>query len=214
METPKESIFKKAWVQSTVGIVIILLIAGGMITYKYLSTHISIDDSVISAPIISIGPESEGTLDEVYVRAGDHVNNGQALARVGAEVLSAKVSGIIMSVTNTPGQIFAPAEAVIQMIDPTQLRIVGTIKENEGLTDIVVGDPVSFTVDAFPGKNYTGVVDSISPNSKDSGVAFTISDQREVKQFEIKVKYDILSYPEFKNGMSAKIKVYKAIKQN
>ena len=208
METQKQSIFNKTWVQSLIGIIAILLISTGALFYKSLSSHISIENSVVSAPIISISPETPGVLDEVYVKAGDSVSAGEVLARIGAEVLSAKVSGIIIDVDNTPGQIFGPAQPVIKMIEPSQLRIVGTIKENEGLSDIKVGDPVSFTVDAFSGNSYAGVVDSISPTSKDSGVVFSISDKREVKEFEVKARYDVSANPEFKNGMSAKMKVY------
>ena len=94
------------------------------------------------------------------------------------------------------------------MVDPQEFRIVGSIKENEGLSDIHVGDPVSFTVDAFGSKKYAGVVETISPTSKESGVAFSISDKREVKEFEVKVKYDVAAHPEFKNGMSARMKIY------
>ncbi len=209
MEKPKESIFKKSWVQSLTGIILILLAASSVLLYKYISSSISIEDSVVSAPVISIGPESEGILEEVDVQPGDNVTAGQILARVGGEVLSAKIAGVIIDVQNTPGQVFTPSQSVIKMIDPTELRIVGTIKETSGLADIKVGDPVSFTVDAFGGTTYAGVVDSISPSSKDSNVVFSISDTREVKEFEIKVKYDIAANPLFKNGMSAKMKVYK-----
>lgn len=209
METPKESIFKKPWVQSLTGIILILLLAGGALFYKYISSHLSIDNSVVSAPVISIGPEAEGILEEVDVKPGDNVTAGQILGRVGGEVLSAKIAGEIIDVENTPGQVFAPSQAVIKMIDPSELRIVGTIKETSGLSNITIGDPVSFTVDAFPGPTYVGVVESISPSSKDSNVAFSISDTREVKEFEIKVKYDISAHSLFKNGMSAKMNVYK-----
>lgn len=209
MEKPKESIFKKPWVQSFTGIILILLIASGVLVYKYISSYIGIEDSVVSAPVISIGPEAEGILQEVDVKSGDNVSAGQVLARVGGEVLSAKIAGVIIDVQNTPGQVFAPSQPVIKMIDPTELRIVGTIKETSGLADIKVGDPVSFTVDAFGGVSYPGIVESISPSSKDSNVAFSISDTREIKEFEVKVKYDIAANPLFKNGMSAKMKVYK-----
>ena len=94
------------------------------------------------------------------------------------------------------------------MIQPVDLRVAGTIDEDKGLDLIKVGQVASFTVDAFSGKKYTGVVDEISPNSKESGVAFSISDKREVKEFEVKVKYDVAAHPEFKNGMSAKMKIY------
>lgn len=209
METPKQSIFKKPWMQSISGIFIIIVVAGSLLFYRYISTHITIDDSLVQAPVILIGPIAPGILEEVTVNAGDTVTPGQVLGRIGGEVLTAKVGGIILDVTNTPGQVFQPTQAVIRMIDPSELRIVGTIKENEGLSGIVVGDPVSFTVDAYEGKKFTGVVDSISPTSKESGVAFSISDKREIKEFEVKVKYDVAAHSEFRNGMSAKMKIYK-----
>ncbi len=209
LKESKESIFKKPWVQSVSGIVAILLIAGGALFYKSMSSSIKIEDSLVSAPVISIGPEAGGILDEVYVKSGDNVLAGQALARVGGEVLSAKVAGVVIDVSNTPGQVFGATQAVVKMIDPSELRIVGTIKETDGLADVKVGDPVAFTVDAFGGKNFAGVVDSISATSKQSGVAFSISDKREVREFEVKVKYDVQANAEFKNGMSAKMKIYK-----
>lgn len=209
MEPSKESIFKKPWVQSITGIFLIVIVASGILVYKSISTHINIEDSVISAPIISISPESPGILNAIYVKTGDTVTVGQTLAQVGANTLLAKVNGIIINIKNTPGEIFQPGQSVLQMIDPTQYKVVGSIKETEGLSDIHVEDPVSFTVDAFPGKTYTGVVDSISPTSNDTGVAFSISDQRPVKEFDVNVKYDINLHPEFLNGMSAKMKIYK-----
>jgi multidrug resistance efflux pump len=204
----KPSIFKKPWVQSLTGIFLILIVAATVLFYKSTSSRISITESLVSAPVIAIGPENPGVLEEVYVKAGDTVSAGDMLARVGAQILSAKISGTIITVNNTPGQVFQPSQAVVTMIDPKEFRIIGTVKENAGLSDIKVGDPVSFTVDAFAGKKFTGVVDSISPTSKESGVAFSISDKREVKQFEVKVKYDVVANPEFKNGMSAKMKIY------
>ena len=60
----------------------------------------------------------------------------------------------------------------------------------------------------FPGEKFVGIVDEVSETSKDTSVVFSISDKREVKDFTIKVKYDTELYKEFKNGMSAKLKVY------
>jgi hypothetical protein len=51
-------------------------------------------------------------------------------------------------------------------------------------------------------------VEEVSPTSNVSSVVFNISDKRAVQEFTIKVKYDVSLYPEFKNGMSAKIKVF------
>jgi multidrug resistance efflux pump len=208
MENPKESIFKKPWVQSLTGIVIIILIVSGTLLYKSISSYISIDEGTISAPVISIAPETSGALDEIYVKEGDEVTPGQSLARVGSEILTAKVAGIIIYTNNTPGQFFTYASPVIKMIDPNELRVIGTIKEDAGLTKISVGNPVTFTLDAFGNKEFTGVVEEISETAKDTSVVFSISDKREIKDFTIKIKYDTKLHPEFKNSMSAKIKVY------
>ncbi|MBY0376569.1 efflux RND transporter periplasmic adaptor subunit [Patescibacteria group bacterium] len=211
IDEQKESIWKKPWVQSVSGIVIILLVAGGVLLYKSMSSNIKIENSLISAPVISISPESEGIIEEVYVKVGDMVTPNQPLARVGAEVLTAKIAGLVTAVSNTPGQVFQPISSapVVQMIDPNEFRVVGSIKENEGLADIKIGQLATFTVDAFPGKTFTGVVDSIGATSKQSGVTFSISDKREQKEFEIKLKYDVAANPLFRNGMSAKINIFK-----
>jgi multidrug resistance efflux pump len=98
---------------------------------------------------------------------------------------------------------------VATMIDPTQLRVVGNLDENKGLSDVQVGDQATFTVDAFGGKTYKGVVDEVSPTSEQSDVVFNISDQRPTNEFAVYVRFDPSMYPELKNGMSARIWVYK-----
>ena len=205
---PKKSTLSKPWMQSAIGIFVVVLVLVGFLYWKSTSSYISIDMSQISAPVIAIGPEAEGILSEVYVKAGDSVRAGQSVARVGSEILSTKISGIVTDVQNTPGQVFTVGSPVVSMIDPQELRVVGTIDENKGLSRIHIGDPASFTVDAFGGTVFTGVVDEISSTSKNAGIMFSISDKREIKRFEIKVRYDILAHPEFKSGMSAKLKIY------
>jgi len=204
----KKNIFSKPWVQSIIGVVVIAIIFIGVLVIKSLASHVSIEDSSISAPIIAIGPQSEGILQEVDVKAGDTVTAGEQVAQVGSEVLLAQIPGLVVDVQNTPGQVIEPGTAVVSMIDPTQLRVVGTIDENKGLSKIAVGDPATFTVDAFKGKTYTGVVDSIAPTSDTSEVVFSISDERPVEKFDVKVKFDVAAHPEFKNGMSAKLKIF------
>lgn len=191
-----------------IGIVALVLLLLALIVYKDLSSKVSIDLSSIEAPIINIGPQSEGVLQQVFVNAGETVTKGETVAQVGGEVLTAQVDGLVTAVDNVPGEVVMPGQMVVSMIDPTQLRVVGTIDENKGLSKIAVGDPATFTVDAFGGQTFTGIVDEISPTSDDSSIAFSISDQRPTKQFDVKVRYDISAYPQFRNGMSAKLEIY------
>ena len=76
------------------------------------------------------------------------------------------------------------------------------------LDRLQVGDPVTFTVDAFGSKQFSAVVDEISPTSQQSQVVFNISDQRAEQQFDVKARFDTTANPELKNGMSARMWIY------
>ena len=94
------------------------------------------------------------------------------------------------------------------MLDSKQFRVIGIIDEDKGLSRIKDGDTAVFTVDAYGSTQFMGIVDEVSPTSNQSGSRFSLSDKREIKQFNIKVRYDILLHPEFRNGMSVKLRVY------
>jgi len=201
----------KLVVRIILGMLIIGAIGGGL--YWYVSSKtIYIDLSQISAPLINLSPVNSGVLEAVYVNDGDMVAINTPVARVGNEIVEAKVAGEIVSVDNNIGEYvntMTGQGTVATMIDPTQLRVVGNLDENKGLSDVQVGDAATFTVDAFGSKVYKGVVDEVSQTSNQSDVVFNISDQRPTNQFAVKVRFDPTLYPELKNGMSAKIWVYK-----
>jgi multidrug resistance efflux pump len=204
----KTSLFQKPWMQSLTGIVVIGLVLGSVLFWKSYTSMVSIDNSMIEAPTIHLGPDTAGTLEEVYVKVGDTVLANTPLVRVGTETVSSQVGGVITSVDTTLGEAVNPGQSVITMINPADLKVVGELDENKGLSKIQVGQPVVFTVDAFGGTTYTGIVDQISPTANDTGVAFSISDQRPTQQFDVSVRFDVAAHPEFKNGMSAKMHVY------
>ena len=58
-------------------------------------------------------------------------------------------------------------------------------------------------------EQFKGVVDEVAPTSEQSDVVFNISDERPTNQFAVYVRFDPTQYPQLKNGMSAKIWVYK-----
>jgi multidrug resistance efflux pump len=76
------------------------------------------------------------------------------------------------------------------------------------LDQIKVGQVVSFTIDAFPGKTYWGYVDEVAPTAKTSQLSFSISSERPTQQFIVYARFNSAKYPEIKNGMSAKMTVY------
>jgi multidrug resistance efflux pump len=188
---------------------VIVILAGSIYYIALLNSRVSIENSQITAPIISIGPKTSGILDKVYVSEGDEVGKLTKLASVNGEMIYPKVHGIIVSVNNVPGQLVNSQSTIVQMIDPTQLQVIGRVDEDKGLKDIKPGQNVEFTVDAFPGKKFTGIVDHVSPISRQSDIVFSISDKRQINQFNVHVNFNYEKYPELKSGMSAKMIVYK-----
>ncbi len=209
------AVAKKTNTKLVVWVIVGLVVVGGIGAglYWYVSSKtVYIDLSQISAPLINLSPANSGVLEAVYVNDGDMVAVNTPVALLGDEIVEAKVAGEIVSVDNNVGEyvnVLTGQGTVATMIDPTQLRVVGNLDENKGLSDVQIGDSATFTVDAFGSKVYKGVVDEVSPTSNQSDVVFNISDQRPTNQFEVKVRFDPTLYPELKNGMSAKIWVYK-----
>ena len=191
---------------------LVVVVVGAYFGIRYwqdLQSKVYIENSEISAPLISISPETAGALKVVYVKEGDRVAPGQQLFSVAERVTSARTAGIITAVQNTPGQWATQQSVIVQMYDPTSLRIVGHIQEDQGLSDIKIGQKVTFTVDAFDNREYTGTVETIGNTADQSSVVFSISDKRQEKQFDVKIAFDVNAYPELRNGMSARMWIHK-----
>jgi len=190
-------------------ILALLLAVGGFLYWQDLQGKVYIEKAEISAPVIALSPSATGAIDKFYVEEGDEVSQGQKLAKVGDEIITAKTAGTVVWIQNTPGQTVTPQQPVVKMIDSRQFRVVGRIEEDKGLSDIKVGQKVLFTVDAFPGRQYQGVVDSIGTTARESDIVFSISDKRAEHEFDVYAIYDVRTYSELKDGMSAKMWIYK-----
>lgn len=199
----------RKWILPLLAFLVLAGLAAGGCYFYINSTRIYIENSMVSAPLIDLASQTPGVLKNILVKVGDEVPANTAVAQVGDELVKTKTSGKIVSTQNDIGKLFNSGQAAVTVINPQELRIVGRIEEDKGLKDIKIGQRVKFTVDAFDSKEYYGVVDEISPTSYNSGVDFNISDKRQLNEFEVKVRFNINQYPELKNGMSAKMWIYK-----
>lgn len=207
-EAIKKSVFSKPWVQSLTGIIILVLLLVGFMVWRVTAGKIKTDNASIDAPIINLSPSTLGSLLDIYVNVGDNIAANTQVAKVGNEIITSKVNGIVVSVNHQEGQIFTPGQPVVSMINIDEERVVAKIDENKGLENIKIGQSVIFTVDTFGSKKYEGIIDEISPISNESGAVFSISDKRATKQFDVKIRFDTTKYPELKVGMSAKITIF------
>jgi multidrug resistance efflux pump len=209
VNTPeKESVFKKPWVHSLASFIVIFGLLGLFLFWQEESSSVFIENSDLEAPIINLAPSSGGVLNALYVKEGQAVPADAQVALVGSQIISAQDGGIVSSAPEVLGSYFSPGQTVVSIVNNQQMKVVGQIEETKGLKNIKDGQRATFSVDAFPGKTYEGIVDEVSPVSDDTGVVFDISDQRPIEKFDVKVRFNIAQYPELKSGMSAKITVY------
>jgi multidrug resistance efflux pump len=208
----KRSLVSRLQSPLVIGPLIVVIAAGaffGFRSWQDMQTKIFIDTAEISAPVILVGPETPGILKALYVKEGDHVTVGRQLFNVGDRVTSALVPGIITAVQNTPGQWAGNQNAVVQMYDPGSLRVVGHIQEDQGLSEIKIGQQVIFTVDAIGSRQFAGTVESIGSMANQASAVFSISDKRQEKQYDVKASFDAGASPDIVNGMSARMWIYK-----
>lgn len=205
---PKKHILKRPWMHSLISFVVIFGLLVVFLFWQVERNTILIENSDLEAPIINLSPATPGVLNALYVKEGDRVEANSQIALVGSQIISAENGGIVSYAPVVLGAYFMPGQTVVSIVNDQEMKVVGQIEETKGLKNIKIGQRATFSVDAFPGKTYEGVVDEISAVSDDTGVVFSISDKRPVKNFDIKIRFNIADYPELKSGMSAKITVY------
>jgi multidrug resistance efflux pump len=188
--------------------ILIIVIVGGFYYWQTRLDRIFIDNSLVNASIITVAPTTSGRLFEIDAQEGKFVKKGDTLAIVGSETIRSTTDGLVVMANNQVGGSFGPQNTVAQIIDPSQMKIVGTIDENKGLDELRVGQVASFTVDAFPGQTFWGYVDEIAPTAKQTQLSFSISSERPTQQFQVYVRFPAAKYPELKNGMSAKLIIF------
>ena len=83
--------------------------------------------------------------------------------------VTAAQSGRVVKLSGAVGT-FATAGQSLMMFVPDEIWIVANYKETQ-LRDMRPGQPVEFTIDAYPGRKLTGRVESVQPGS---GTAFSL----------------------------------------
>jgi len=198
----------KIAVRIAIAVIVIIAVIGGWLFFELFHARIFIDNSLIDAPIVSVIPQTAGILNDMRASEGQLVHKGDVIAVVNGEPLVTNTDGIVIMANRAVGSSVSSLNPVVQIINQPQMRVAGTIDENKGLNDIRVGQVISFTVDALPGRVFWGYVDNVSPSAKQTQLAFSISSERPTQQFIVYAKFNAAAYPDIKNGMSAKITVY------
>lgn len=211
-QTPVKSAKNQQWKKvalPVIGILALLAAVGGFLYWQDQQKYVYTDKASLSAPIIQLTPKTAGILMDVFVKDGDYLPAHKAVARVGGNLISTEIPGLALEAKKDIGAQYNPGQAVVTMIDPKEMRVVALVEEDKGLKEIKAGQKALFTVDAFGSEQFEGTVESVSNTNHAGDVVFNISDKRAEQQFAVKIQYDTERYPQFQNGMSAKVWIVK-----
>jgi membrane fusion protein (multidrug efflux system) len=76
--------------------------------------------------------------------------------------ITAPVNGIVARRTAEPGALVQVGQNLLSLVPDRDVWVTANLKETQ-LATVRVGDPVDFTVDAYPDRTFHGKVESLSP---------------------------------------------------
>ena len=159
-------------------------IAGGYFIYES-TNYFKTNNASISADTVKVMPLVSGTIENWNVQEGDDVKQGEVLGKqdVSSLVNSSKVDqaalensadsilskaeikapidGKIVQSNVIKGSTAAAGATVAVLADTSNLYIKVNIEETD-IFKIKVGQKVKIKIDAYPGKNFVGYVETIS----------------------------------------------------
>ena len=152
-------------------------------------------------------PEVDVHIMSDYLQAKARLDEAQR--QLDHTVLYAPFAGVVTQVeTVQPGMYLAAATAAFGLVSTERVWIEANPKETE-LTHVKTGDPVTLTIDAYPGRKWACAVASIAPNS---GSEFSILPAQNtsgnwvkvVQRIPVRIQCDRApGDPDFRAGMSA-----------
>jgi len=178
MQKAKKIVFTVVAILLAIGV-----IAGGYVIYESVN-YFKTNNAAVSAHTVNVMPLVSGTIESWNVEEGDNVKQGQVLGKqdVGSMVSSSKIDqtalensadsilskaeikapidGKIVQSNVIKGSTAAAGATVAVLADTSDLFIKANIEETD-IFKIKTGQKVNIKIDAYPGKSFTGYVESI-----------------------------------------------------
>jgi membrane fusion protein (multidrug efflux system) len=85
-----------------------------------------------------------------------------ARLQLGYARITAPTAGVIAKRNAETGALVQPGQSLMSIVPDRDVWVTANLKETQ-LANVRTGDPVEFTVDAYPGRKFTGRVESLSP---------------------------------------------------
>lgn len=89
-----------------------------------------------------------GEISELLVKAGDRVQAGQVLARIGASEITAPYEAIVSATMARPGETATAGRHILTIYDPAHMRVVASVPRSR-LRELNLDEPVQVDVTAL-----------------------------------------------------------------
>src|SRR6266566_2704303 len=86
----------------------------------------------------------------------------QAALNLSYTRITAPAEGVVSKKTVEVGQLVQPGQPLMSLVPLGDVWVTANLKETQ-TADVSHGDPADFTVDAYPGRHFSGHVESLSP---------------------------------------------------
>ncbi len=87
-----------------------------------------------------------------------------AQKQVGNTVVTSPINGVVSDRPVSIGDVVQPGAALYTIVDPRSMRLEGSVPA-EQLNQVRIGAPVTFTVNGYPGRTFTGRVSRVNPTA-------------------------------------------------
>jgi multidrug resistance efflux pump len=162
---------------------VVALVVGGLM-YRQSQMYVSTDNAQLTGTPVQVGAMNAGRVQSVQPTIGSTVHNGDTVAEIElpsqigtAQNGQAKLGflqsgnttvdvqspldGVVLAVPTTPGASVQPGQALVTVVDPTQMYVNANIEETN-ISRVKVGQSVTVHVDSL-NEDVPGRVDAITP---------------------------------------------------
>jgi multidrug resistance efflux pump len=171
------------------GVVLIAAAWFGVSTFRDAQLYVSTDNAQLTGTPVQVGSMNAGRVAAVMPVVGSTVHKGDPVAEIelpsqvgtaqngqpkldflpsgdSTVTVQAPMDGVVLAVPTTPGATVQPGQALVTLVDPTQMWVNANIEETN-VNRILAGQPVTVHVDAL-NADVPGRVESITPATASS----------------------------------------------